>query len=84
MANLNIRNLPDKAYKKLKKRASVNKRSINSEIVYILNDALELEGPFPRKNLDLFNRILKLRKKRLHPKHIDSTELIRRMRDGEE
>ena len=81
MANLNIRKLPDKAYKKIKELAKQNRRSINSEVVYILTDALDLEGPYSKKNIDLFSEILKIRKKKLHPKHIDSVKLIREMRD---
>lgn len=81
MANLNIRNLPDKAYKKIKELAQQNKRSINSEVVYILTDVLEVKGPYPKENFDLYNEILKNRKKKLHPRHIDSVKLIREMRN---
>lgn len=81
MANLNIRKLPDETYKKIKEQAKKNRRSINSEIIYTLNEAFELEGLYYKKNLDLYNRILKIRKKKLHPKHIDSVKIIREMRD---
>lgn len=82
MANLNIRKLPDKAYKKLKKLANQNGRSINSEVIYILNEALELKGPYLKENMDLFQRILKLREKSAKLKtKTDSVKIIREMRD---
>ena len=84
MANLNIRKLPDKTYKKIKERAKQNGRSMNSEIIYILNDKLELKEISQRERDDLFSSILKLRKKSLRgKKHIDSVKLIRQMRDEE-
>ena len=82
MPNFNLRKLPDKTYKKIKERAIINGRSINSEIIYILNDKLELKEISQRD--DLFSSILKLRKKSLRgKKHIDSVKLIRQMRDEE-
>ena len=82
MANLNIRNLPDKAYKKIKGLAKQNRRSINSEIIYILNDALDLEGPYPKENIDLLNEILEIRKSQSNKKiKTDSVKIIREMRD---
>lgn len=81
MANFNIRKLPDKTYKKIKEQAKENGRSINSEIIYTLNDRFELKGPYSKRNLDLYSEILKIRKKKLHPKHIDSVKIIREMRD---
>lgn len=79
MANLNIRNFPDEKYKKLKRKATVNKRSINKEIIYLLSGALENED-FSQNSIDSFyERVLKIRTK---PKgKIDSTQLIRQMRD---
>ena len=82
MANLNIRNLPDKVYKKIKVLAKRNRRSINSEVVYILNDALDLEGPYTKENIDLLNEILTIRKSQSNKNlRTDSVKLIREMRD---
>ena len=36
MATLTIKNIPDELYKELKQRASDNRRSINSEVIYRL------------------------------------------------
>ena len=79
MANFNIRNFPNEKYKKLKKRATVNKRSINKEIIYLLSDALENESFSPNDTSSFYERVLKIRTK---PKRkTDSTQLIRQMRD---
>lgn len=40
MATLNIKNLPDTLYRKLKKRAERNRRSIAQEVTQILADIL--------------------------------------------
>lgn len=40
MATLNIKNLPDVLYRKLKKRAERQRRSITQEVTQILVDAL--------------------------------------------
>lgn len=82
MANLNLRNIPDPAYKKIKKLAALNRRSVNSEIIYILTDALESHGPYNKKDIDLLSKIIKMRKKKSNlKKYKDSTELIRGIRD---
>jgi plasmid stability protein len=53
MATLNIKNLPDSLYRKLKTRAKKQNRSVSQEVTRILSDAvsereelsiLELEG----------------------------------------
>ena len=53
MATLNIKNVPDPLYRKLKKRAKEHRRSLTQEVINILADAmktrkthsiLELEG----------------------------------------
>ncbi|HEV7239441.1 MAG TPA: hypothetical protein VGQ36_09385 [Thermoanaerobaculia bacterium] len=52
MATLNIKNFPDRLYRRIKLRAAKNRRSIAQEVVQILDEAaasprmslLELEG----------------------------------------
>jgi plasmid stability protein len=53
MATLNIKNFPDRLYRRLKQRAGKNRRSISQEVVHLLDAAvtetrstsiLELEG----------------------------------------
>jgi plasmid stability protein len=41
MATLNVKNLPDSLYRKLRKRAKRQHRSIAQEVTKILDDALE-------------------------------------------
>ena len=53
MATLNIKNFPDRLYRRIKQRAGRNRRSISQEVVQLLDQAvselprvslLELEG----------------------------------------
>jgi len=41
MATLNIKNLPDKLYRRLRKRALAQHRSIAQEVRHVLSEALE-------------------------------------------
>lgn len=41
MATLNVKNLPDSLYRKLKQRAKREHRSVAQEVTKILDDALE-------------------------------------------
>ncbi len=41
MATLNIKNLPDRLYRKLRERAKRDYRSISQEVIYILSQAVE-------------------------------------------
>lgn len=63
MATLNIKNFPDRLYRRIKQRAGKNRRSISQEVVQLLDQAvseprpvslLELEG----LGKDLWNRAL--------------------------
>jgi plasmid stability protein len=45
MATLNIKNLPDKLYKKLQARAKRQHRSVAQEVTHILTEALEDREP---------------------------------------
>lgn len=45
MATLNIKNLPDPLYKKLKARAKRERRSVAQEVTHLLAAALELPPP---------------------------------------
>jgi plasmid stability protein len=42
MATLNIKNVPDKLYSRLKARARRERRSISQEVLYILDEATRL------------------------------------------
>jgi hypothetical protein len=51
MATLNIKNLSDKLYQKLQKRAALHHRSVAQEVTHILAEALD--QPAPLSILDL-------------------------------
>ena len=41
MATLNIKNFPDRLYRRIKQRAGRNRRSIAQEVVQLLDDAVK-------------------------------------------
>jgi plasmid stability protein len=45
MAILNVKNLPDALYRKLRDRARRQRRSISQEVIHTLSQALEAETP---------------------------------------
>ena len=45
MATLNIKNLPDRLYKKLQARARRERRSVAQEVTHLLDAALETSEP---------------------------------------
>lgn len=45
MATLNIKNLPDALYRKLKARAKRDRRSVAQEVTHLLSQALETSRP---------------------------------------
>jgi hypothetical protein len=51
MATLNIKNLSDKLYQQLQKRAALHHRSVAQEVTHILREVLE--QPAPLSILDL-------------------------------
>lgn len=44
MATLNIKNLPDDLYQRLKDRAKRERRSVAQEVTHILSEVLESQG----------------------------------------
>ena len=45
MATLNIKNFPDRLYRRIKQRAGKNRRSITQEVVQLLDDAVNTAPP---------------------------------------
>ena len=45
MATLNVKNLPDPLYRKLRKRARARHRSLAQEVTHILSEAVEEAEP---------------------------------------
>jgi plasmid stability protein len=51
MANITLKNIPDKTYTLLKDRAKRNQRSINSEIIIAIRNHVQAEKPSPEEIL---------------------------------
>ena len=69
MTNLTVKNIPPIVYARLKQQAENNRRSINSEIITILEQALQMRNPSDME------RILKgVRKVRELTAHYVATE----------
>lgn len=45
MATLNIKNLPDRLYRKLQARAKRDRRSVAQEVTHLLSEALDAHRP---------------------------------------
>ena len=72
MATLNIKNLPDRLYKKLQARAKRERRSVAQEVTHLLDAALDTPEPLS---------ILELRGLgKEHWKDIDAATHVRRER----
>lgn len=41
MANLNVRNVPDRLYRRIRKLAEQDRRSLTAEVIAILSDGVE-------------------------------------------
>jgi plasmid stability protein len=75
---LNIRNVPDKVVATLKRRAKENGRSLNAEVVEILEDASERQ----EQAADLLRELDELRAEWLLPEDAPRPEdVIRQARD---
>ncbi|HKR67131.1 MAG TPA: Arc family DNA-binding protein [Thermoanaerobaculia bacterium] len=48
MATLNVKNFPDRLYRKLQRRAEKNRRSVAQEIIQLVDDAV---ADTPRRSL---------------------------------
>jgi len=85
MANLTVRNIPEKDYAELQQDAKQNRRSINAEILRLLADKAEMNRR-RRQAAKAMKRIDKLWK-RIGPKfpnQPDSAALIREDRDNDQ
>jgi len=56
MATLNVKGFPDGLYRKLQARARKDRRSVAQEIVYLLQEAVEVAKPLPQQELRPFGR----------------------------
>lgn len=74
MAVLNVKNIPDSLYRKLKMRAKHQHRSIAQEVTHILSEALETQKGLSIMELEGLGKDLW--------RDVDATEHIRRERDS--
>ncbi|AFY35232.1 Arc family DNA-binding protein [Calothrix sp. PCC 7507] len=87
MATLYVRNLPDDLYAKLQELAASEHRSINAQVITLLEQALKTEAQQAEdQNRQNVLKVLEesRRRRRLNPADFglpDSTELIREDRD---
>lgn len=60
MATMTIKNIPDELYEQLKRRAEANRRSINNEVIVLIERAVQYQAQDPNEVLE---RIRVLREK---------------------
>lgn len=87
MATLYVRNLPDDLYAKLQELAASEHRSINAQVITLLEQALKTEAQQAedekRKNVPKLLEEIRLRREQLPTdiEWLDSTAMIREDRD---
>ncbi|NJL61761.1 MAG: hypothetical protein HC903_07950 [Methylacidiphilales bacterium] len=87
MATLYVRNIPDDLYEKLQDLAKRENRSVNAQVITLLQDILPLETEIKKgeKNKTVKDILIESRnRRRLNPSDFglpDSTELIREDRN---
>ena len=79
MTTTTIRNIPNEVYQKVKERAIANKRSVNSEIVFILENAVDEQNSSSEEKLA---RIRKFRAKTAGKVKLTESEISAAKRDG--
>lgn len=60
MATMTIKNIPDELYEELKRRAAANRRSINNEVIVLIERAVQYQAQDPNEVLE---RVRVLREK---------------------
>lgn len=80
MATLTIRNVPDELLAKIKLLAAQEGRSINAEVLVLLERGIS-QAELRQQRLDALQRISE-RRMHTHPVEVDSTTLLREDRAG--
>lgn len=52
MATMTIKNIPDELYEELKRRAAANRRSINNEVIVLIERAVQYQAQDPNEVLE--------------------------------
>lgn len=60
MASITIKNIPDELYEELKARAATNRRSINNEVIMIIERAFRSHKPSPEEVLERTRQLREL------------------------
>ena len=60
MANITIKNIPDDLYEELKARAAANRRSINNEVIMLIERAFRSYKPSPEEALEQARQLREL------------------------
>lgn len=60
MATMTIKNIPDELYEQLKRRAEANRRSLNNEVIVLMERAVQYQAQDPNEVLE---RVRVLREK---------------------
>ncbi|MCB8981023.1 MAG: Arc family DNA-binding protein [Ardenticatenaceae bacterium] len=60
MATMTIKNIPDELYEELKQRAAANRRSVNNEVIVLIERAVQYQVQDPKEVLE---RVRVLREK---------------------
>ncbi len=60
MATMTIKNIPDELYEELKRRAEANRRSLNNEVIVLIERAVQYQAQDPNEVLE---RVRVLREK---------------------
>lgn len=79
MTTTTIRDIPDQVYEKVKQRAIANKRSVNSEIVLILEQAVESQS---FSSSDQLARIRQFRAKTVGRERLSDQEISDAKNEG--
>jgi plasmid stability protein len=79
MATLHVRNVPDELYERLKESAEAKRRSLSTQVIVLLNEALAPPKP---SQAELLERLRRLRSSVVLPPNVpDSTVLLREDRE---
>jgi plasmid stability protein len=60
MASITIKNIPDDLYEELKVRAATNRRSINNEVIMLIERAFRSYKPTPEEVLERAGQLREL------------------------
>ena len=78
MVTITVKNIPDELYQRLKSVAESNRRSVNSEVIKCIEDAVQARRIDPEEVIANARRLRELTSH--HP--VDDEELSRAKREG--